>query len=102
MKKHTFYSLLMNGYKKEYAQKWNGYTDGTFNYYKNEFGYWYAIEPTTGMSVINYRSTRKECENAAHAPGFLEKVQNALTTDLQERFKKLVEIAEKEELQKCS
>ena len=97
MKKHTFYSLFHGNNEKPIAKKWDGYTDGTYNYYKNEFGKWYAIEPTTGMSVINYRNTRKECSDAANVPELLEKVKKAITPELQMRFNNLVA-----DLEKCS
>ena len=102
MKKHTFYSLVYGGKNGPIIKKWDGYTDGRYNYYKNEYSKWYAIEPTTGLSVINYRNTRKECEIAANAPGIIEKVKNAIKTDMQLRFNNLVAEAMAEELQKCS
>lgn len=90
MKKHTFYSLVMGEHGKPVAKEWNGFTDGIYNYYKNEYNKWFAIEPTTGLSVVYGRNTRKECANIAHVPGMLEKVKERITTDLQTRFNSLV------------
>jgi hypothetical protein len=89
MKKHVFYSLIMQN-NKIIAKQWFGYTCGRFNYYKNEWGKWEAIEPTTGLSVTYSRNTRKECEQAANTPEMLEKVKNAVTEELQERFNKII------------
>ena len=36
MKKHTFYSLVMGNNFRPVAKKWDGFTDGKYNYYKNE------------------------------------------------------------------
>ena len=86
MKKHSFYSLVLDNNFKPVAKKWDGFTDGKYNYYKNEYNKWYAIEPTTGLSVINSRNTRKECEQLANAPETLEKVKNAITIDKINKF----------------
>lgn len=102
MKKYTFYSLVLGNNKKPVAKKWDGFTDGKYNYYKNEYNKWFAIEPTTGLSIINSRNTRKECVNAAHVPGMLEKVKEKITLDLQLRFNNLVSEAMAEEIEKCS
>lgn len=99
MKKHTFYILIMR-HNKIQAIKQDGFTDGTYHYYKNEFKKWYAIEPTTGLSVINSRNTRKDCETAANAPEMLEKVKEKITKYMQIRFDKLVQEAQAEELKK--
>ena len=102
MKKHTFYSLILGTNHKPVAKKWDGFTDGKYNYYKNEYNKWYAIEPTTGLSVINSRNTRKECEAAANTPEMLQKVKDKITNDMQMRFDMLVTEAQAEEMKKCS
>jgi hypothetical protein len=76
--------------KKIIAKQWFGYTDGKFNYYKNEWGKWSPIEPSTGLSVTFPRNTLKECKQAANAPELLEKVKNAITPELQQRFEKII------------
>lgn len=102
MKKHTFYSLVLGTNFKPVAKKWDGFTDGQYNYYKNEYNKWFAIEPLTGLSVINSRNTRKECEQLANAPEMLQKVKEKITNDMQLRFNELVTDAQAEELKKCS
>ena len=102
MKKHTFYSLVLGTNHKPIAKKWNGFTDGKYNYYKNEYNKWYAIEPTTGLSVINSRNTRKDCEQLANTPEMLEKVKDKITEEMQMRFDKCVTESIAEELEKCS
>ena len=52
MKKAKFYTLTQKN-RKKIARKHEGYTDGTFNYYRGEYGTWFAIEPNTGMSVCS-------------------------------------------------
>lgn len=60
-KKCTFYSVITHGRKKK-AVKHEGYTDGEFNYYKTEHGYWYCIEPNTGLSIVCSESRKKAYE----------------------------------------
>lgn len=100
MKKHTFYSIVK--FDKIKAIKWTGWTDGTFNYYKDKFGKWYTIEPTTGLSTGYPHNTRQQASEHVHTPEMMEKIKTAIKTDLQERFNKLVQEAQAEELQKCS
>jgi hypothetical protein len=51
----------------------NGYSDGTFYYYKNDYGTWHAIHPLCGLAIAQ-GSTRKEAEKNAYS----ERVQNGL------------------------
>lgn len=46
------------------AVRVKGYSDGVFNYYRNQFGRWHAVHPTTGLSAA-YAHTRRECQNKA-------------------------------------
>lgn len=96
MKKCTFYSLIYNGKNGAMAKKWDGFTDGTYNYYKNENNKWFAIEPSTGLSVVYARNTRKECEQSANTPEMLQKVKDKITGAMQDRFNNLVEGAMKQ------
>lgn len=89
MKKHAFYSLIMSQ-NKIIAKLWYGYTCGKYNYYKNECGRWVAIEPSTGLSISTGWNTRKEAEQYANRPEMLEKVKNAITPELLERFNKII------------
>ena len=75
MKKATFYSMVReNG--ENIAKRQEGYTDGTFNYYK--FGStWFVIHPINGLSICTY-STRKAAAEKAHAPAMLERIAAAL------------------------
>lgn len=59
------------------AVKHEGYTDGTYNYYKSEnyCNTWYAVEPSTGLSVAN-APTRKEAATQAHK--IIEKVKERI------------------------
>ena len=66
MKKIEFYTRThKNG--KDIAEKVNGYTDGKFNYYKNEFGNWFAVEPKTGLSTGAQYKTRKQIIDHAYS-----------------------------------
>lgn len=76
MKKYSFYSLMrVNG--KTTAVLQEGYSDGTYYYYKNG-GQWSAIHPLIGLSVT-YGYTRKECAEKAHAPGLQKVIQERVT-----------------------
>lgn len=76
MKKHSFFSLMYKDGRKQ-AVKHEGYTDGTYNYYKSDFksAWWHAIEPSTGLSVAA-DSTRKTAAEQAHK--LTEKVKERL------------------------
>lgn len=72
MKKHSFYSIIMKNHKP-YRVLHNGYSDGTYYYYKNNFNsgaVWYAIAPNVGLSVAEGH-TRKAAQQAATARGGL-------------------------------
>ena len=71
MKKHSFYSLMRKDGKNK-AVLHNGFSDGTFYYYKDNYT-WYAIHPLCGLSVC-YGYTRKECADKAHAPALFAKI----------------------------
>ena len=75
MKKHKFYTMVRQD--NEYiAMLQDGYTDGTYNYYKKGAA-WYAIHPANGLS-INWASTRKAAAEAAHSPKIVERIAAAL------------------------
>ena len=67
MKKSTFYSLVMEK-NNIIAKKQDGYNDEYFSYYcrtyNNGTKTWFAIEPSTGLSVAT-ASTRKEAQQKA-------------------------------------
>ena len=88
MKKCNFYSLVMGEQGQPVAKEWSGYTDIYFNYYKNEFGQWFAIEPSTGLSVTQ-ANTRKEAQKRATAPEMLRKINDKISQEMTIRFKNL-------------
>ena len=61
MNKTEFYTLVNVPAKsnKPIAKNVNGWTDGTYNYYKHDI--WYCIEPNVGLA-ISKGDTRKESE----------------------------------------
>ena len=66
MKKTTFYTRMHFNHKVQAVQV-DGYTDGTFNYYRNKFGQWHAIIPGIGLSVSGAMVyTRKAAQVIAH------------------------------------
>lgn len=67
-----------NGKKGVY--KHNGYTDGTFNYYRDQFGWWYAIDPESGAAALR-NSTLKKTAAEANTPRMLEAIERVKTTD---------------------
>jgi hypothetical protein len=75
MKKVNFYSMVRED--GEYIAKLHqGYTDGTYNYYKKE-SLWHAIHPVNGLSICSYH-TRKAAAEHAHAPRIVERIAAAL------------------------
>lgn len=62
MKKHSFYSLMMKNNKPQRVLH-TGYSDGTYDYYKNS-STWFAIVPNIGLSVADAH-TRKEAQQIA-------------------------------------
>ena len=75
MKKHKFYTMVRQG--NEYiAMLQDGYTDGTYNYYKKGTA-WYAIHPDNGLS-INWASTRRAAAEGAHSPKIVERIAAAI------------------------
>ena len=93
MKKADFYTMVReNG--KNIAKQQNGYTDGNFNYYKNQYGTWHAIHPENGLSVCT-DTTRKAAAARAGTMGDL--IADAIARNgetLRERFEKAKAAAE--------
>lgn len=93
MKKLKFYTMVRQD--NEYiAMLQDGYTDGTYNYYKKGSA-WYAIHPDNGLS-IKWASTRKAAAEAAHEPRMLERITAAVERqpEAAERFAAAIEKAE--------
>ena len=98
MKKLEFYSMMYKNGKKQ-AVKHEGYTDGTYNYYKN-FSTWHAIAPAVGLSIIA-ANTRKEAQKQAQQLNAkvkerLQGMQKAI-----EEFTRCQNEAAKEEVKQC-
>ena len=75
MKKTFFYSMVRES-GKAIAKQQQGYTDGTYNYYKRD-SLWFVIHPANGLSICS-NHTRKAAAERAHAPAMLERVAAAL------------------------
>lgn len=94
MKHCTFYSLICE--KKIKAKLQNGYTDGLFNYYCTKYNgrrTWYAVEPSTGLSVA-ICNTLKEAAQKATAPAMLKACNETITPFMIQRFWELRQEAE--------
>ena len=70
MKKITFYTRKLIG-GRPCAVLVEGYADGVFSYYKDEYGRWFAVIPTVGLSPIKTlfasHFTRKSAAEAAYS-----------------------------------
>ena len=79
MKKNDFFSLcVIDGKKQAVLQQ--GWTDGTYNYYKSQRGgTWYAVHPLYGLSVAT-GNTRSEAAIRAHDKRITEAIQNSSQT----------------------
>jgi hypothetical protein len=93
MKKTTFYSMVRED-GHAIAKLQQGYTDGTFNYYKKD-SRWHAIHPANGLSICS-DYTRKAAAETAHAPSMLARVAAAVERqpEAAARFAAAVEKAE--------
>lgn len=93
MKKTAFYSMVReNG--KNIAKQQNGYTDGQYNYYKNQYGVWHAIHPENGLSICT-DTTRKAA--AARAATYADNIAEAIARNgerLRDTFEKAKAAAE--------
>lgn len=95
MKKLDFYTQKMVNGKKA-AVIVSGYTDGVYNYYKTDSGFWWAIHPGTGLGITTCTcSSRKTAVENAYDPYIIEKLENYFSTDhgkkAIENFNKLIE-----------
>lgn len=63
MIKSTFYTLIRERGKTR-AKLVNGYSDGTYYYYKSDGGLWYAVHPLIGLSVATGSQRKYAKENA--------------------------------------
>ena len=87
MKKCKFYSIVMGDKGKPIAKLQDGYQDEYWYYYHNN-ATWYAIEPSTGLSITT-GYTRKEAQQKATAPEMFKKVNDKITQYMIQRFNEL-------------
>lgn len=92
MKKTTFYSMVRED-GAAIAKLHNGYTDGTYYYYKKD-SFWHTIHPANGLSICSSR-TRKEAAERVHNPVMLQRIAAALERqpDAVKRFEAAVKKA---------
>ena len=92
MKKTIFYSMVREE-GKAIAKQHQGYTDGSFYYYKKD-SRWHAIHPANGLSICS-SCTRKEAAERVHEPVMLQRIAAALERQdgAAERFAAAVEKA---------
>ena len=92
MKKTNFYSMVRED-GAAVARLHEGYTDGTFNYYKKDSA-WFAIHPANGLSICQ-EHTRKAAAERANEPRMLERIAAALERqpEAAERFAAAIEKA---------
>ena len=75
MKKSKFYSMVREE-GKVIAKQHQGYTDGTYYYYKKD-SLWHVIHPVNGLSICS-GYTRKAAAERAHEPVMLQRIAAAL------------------------
>lgn len=91
MKKCIFYTRKTGGI----VERVNGWTDGTYNYYKNG-DLWYCIVPEVGLSVAMGRS-REDVVSQVYNHDIADKISSIMDRDgekLKEKFNNLVQAAE--------
>lgn len=66
MIKSSFYTFVIKNGKRQAQHIANGYSDGTFYYYKSDRGTWSAIHPLCGLSVAS-ATTRTAAAQEAHS-----------------------------------
>ena len=94
MKKHKFYSMVREE-GAVIAKLHEGYTDGTYNYYRKDKT-WYVIHPINGLSIFE-AYTRKWAAEYAHSPAMVKRIAAALERQQNkaDKFAELVKAAER-------
>ena len=97
MKKSNFYTLQSKNNTIK-AISVSGYTDGIYNYYKTDRGFWWAIHPSTGLALTTcHCASRKTAAQNAYDPFLIEKLDNLMNSDsgknMVKRFNKLIQEA---------
>ena len=100
MIKSSFYTFVLEKGKRQAKHIVNGYSDGTFYYYKSSFGTWYAIHPLCGLSVAT-ATTRKDAQQQAHsvktADGLKRANETSYLNRLTDQFYKAISELKKQE-----
>lgn len=99
MKKIEFYTLI-NNFGKSKAIKVKGYTDGTYNIYKDKYNNWHVVVPTIGIAFPGYFKTRKQAVEDAYSDAMQECYKKYYEMHMHkdsfiERFERLVKESEK-------
>lgn len=77
MKKIEFYTMVTRD-EKPRAESVKGYTDGTFNYYRNaDCATWHAVHPMVGMSVAR-GNTLHEVASRVYDPDHLKLINEEI------------------------
>lgn len=96
MKKCSFYTRKNKaGRKGGMVECVNGWTDGTYNYYKNG-DMWYCIVPDIGIAAAMGYS-RKDVMSQAYDPDIAAKIAAIMDREgetLREKFNSLIQAAE--------
>jgi hypothetical protein len=85
MFKFSFYTFVLEKGKRQAKHISNGYSDGTFYYYKSDLGTWYAIHPLCGMAVTR-ATTRAAAAEEAHSAKTMEGLKRAHETGYLDRL----------------
>ena len=91
MKKCSFYTRKTGGI----VERVNGWTDGTYNYYRNG-DMWFCIVPEVGIAAATGYS-RKDVVAQAYNPVIVDKIAAIMDRDgeeLKEKFNELIQAAE--------
>ena len=96
MKKCSFYTRKIKaGIKGDIVQRVDGWTDGTYNYYKN-LNLWYCIVPEVGIAAATGYS-RKDVVAQAYDHDIAAKIASIMDRDgekLKEKVNSLIQEAE--------
>ena len=91
MKKYSFYTRKAGGI----VERVNGWTDGTYNYYKNG-DVWFCIVPEVGLSAA-MGSSKKDVVAQVYDHDIADKIAAIMDRDgekLEEEFNSLIQAAE--------
>ena len=91
MKKCSFYTCKTGGI----VERVNGWTDGTYNYYKNG-DVWFCIVPEVGLSAA-MGSSKKDVVAQVYDHDIADKIAAIMDRDgekLREKFNSLIQAAE--------